>query len=195
MRQERTETNRSPMAEILSSGLMGASILFVLVGVVMPDNIRGQSGSVGKDVNVVNTPNVNVSNPVTLAAGASVNVISSAANPVLVRSAQSTAVAFTASNVSFSGLEALGDIEVAGYEKIRIVVLNRSFAVDLVVNVVEAGQIVGVLDVIAVPGCDGSGGCVGTRSISRLYEVPGRKIRFTTNADQRATGDVVVFGR
>lgn len=161
--------------------LIGAAALFALVAAFIPVSSPGQSGSVGKDVNVVNTPSVSVN--------------SSAASPVFVRGSQTTALAFQRTDVSFSSLESIGDIDVGAYEKIRIVVQNDSFSVSLVVSVVEAGQVVGVLDVIDVPGCDGAGGCVGSRSTTRFYEVPGRKIRFSTNADPRATGDIAIFGR
>ena len=133
-------------------------------------------------------------------ATASVLIVNSASEPVPVAGTISladrqTALAFNAVNVSFASLEGLGSIDVSKYDRIRVVVENNDFPVDLAVYVIENGQEVGLLGVIEVPGCDGAGGCVGTPSVTQVYEVPGRAIRFSTLADPRATGNVHIFGR
>lgn len=181
--------------------LLGMAALAALIAAITPVTGQGQSGgNIGKDVNVVNTPNVNVvntpsvnvNNPITLSAGTSIGFNSSEANPVFVREARATALAFQALDVSFSSLQNLGDIDVSPYEKIRVVVRNRSIPFSLTINIIEAGRIVGILDVIEVPGCP-EGIC--GKSVTLFYEVPGRTLRFSTDVDQRARGDVLIFGR
>jgi hypothetical protein len=128
-------------------------------------------------------------------ATASVLIVNSASEPVPVSLAdRQTALVFDAVNVSFASLEGLGNIDVSKFERIRVVVENNDFPVDLVVHLIENGEEVGTLGVIEVPGCDG-GGCVGTRSITQVYDVPGRTIRFSTLADPRATGSIHIYGR
>lgn len=107
---------------------------------------------------------------------------------------RSTVLAFQAVDVSFAALEGLGGIDVGSYDRIRVVVENNDFPVDLVVHVIEGGEQVGVLGVIEVPGCEG-GGCVGSPSVTQVFDVPGRTIRFSTLADPQATGSVHIYGR
>ena len=127
-------------------------------------------------------------------------VVNSPSEPVPVTgtvelASPNTALVFQALDVSFAGLEGLGNIDVSSYGQIRVVVENNDFSVDLVVHLIENGVEVGVLGVIEVPGCDGGGGCVGTRSVTQVFDVPGRTIRFSTLADPRATGSVHIYGR
>lgn len=133
-------------------------------------------------------------------AAASVLIVNSASEPVPVAGQVSladrqTALAFNAVNVSFASLEGLGNIDVSKFDRIRVVVENNDFPVDLAVHVIEGGESVGLLGVIEVPGCEGSGGCVGSPSVTQVFDVPGRTIRFSTLADPRARGTVHIYGR
>lgn len=159
-------------------------LLTAVVGLLVSPSVRAQIDKVKATVLVVNTPDspVPVSGTVNVGNTPSVNVIRPA-----------TALAFQAVDVSFAALEALGNIDVSSYDRIRVVVENNDFPVDLVVHLIEGGEDVGVLGVIEVPGCDG--GCVGTPSVTQVFDVPGRTIRFSTLADPRATGSVHIYGR
>jgi len=184
--------------------LLGTAMLVALIAAITPVSRQGQGGNSGKDVNVVNTPNVNVvntpnvnvTNPITLSAGTSVDVSSSASNPIFVREMQTTAVAFQSLDTSFSALQNLGDIDVSPYRQIRVVVQNQGAPFSLTLTLVEAGRSIGNLDVIDVPGACPDVSCGnGRASVTRVYEVPGRTIRLSSNADRRIKGDVVIFGR
>ena len=176
--------------------LLGTAMLVALIAAITPVSSQGQGGNSGKDVNVVNTPNVNVTNPITLSAGTSVDVSSSASNPIFVREMQTTAVAFQSLDTSFSALQNLGDIDVSPYRQIRVVVQNQGAPFSLTLTLVEAGRSIGNLDVIDVPGACPDVSCGnGRASVTRVYEVPGRTIRLSSNADRRIKGDVVIFGR
>lgn len=176
------------------------NLLYVLLGAVFiagmtPIISLGQAANGGKDVNVVNTPSVNVNNPVTLSAGTSVGVSSSASNPIFVREERTTALAFQALDGSFSLLNDL-DVTVGPYDKIRVLVQNHGFNFSLTLTLMEAGRSVGILDVINVQGACPDLTCGdGSVTTTRIYELPGRTIRFSTNVDPRLKGDVVIFGR
>ncbi len=176
------------------------NLLFVLLGAAMiaaitPVISHGQ-GSTGKDVNVVNTPSVNVINPIALSAGTSVGISSSVANPVFVRDERANLLAFQALDVSFSSLSDLGDVSVGSYEKIRVMVQNQGPAFNLTLTLIEGGHAVGVLDVINVQGACPDFPCGGGAvTTTRVYEVPGRFIRLSSLADQRTRGNVMIFGR
>jgi hypothetical protein len=137
----------------------------------------------------------------------SVTVVNTSTEPIPVRgivsvgtlppvsiSRAATALIFQARDISFASLNTVGAIDVSSYGQIRVVVQNSDFPVNLVVSLVEDGNAIGILDVVEVPGCP-DGGCVGTRSITRVYDTPGRAIRFSTNAEPGARGDVHIFGR
>ena len=168
---------------IVAAGLV---VLTAVVAMLVSPSVRAQMDRIKTVVLVANTPDSPVPVTGTVSVGNTPNV--NVNRPV-------TALAFQALDVSFAALEARGNIDVSSYDQIRVVVENEDFPVDLVVNVIEGGEVVGILDVIPVPGCDGAGGCVGSPSISRVYDLPGRTLRFSTNADPRATGNVHIFGR
>ena len=163
---------------LAASGLL---VLTTVIGLSIQPSVRAQLTDKVKtsviSVLVVNGPSEPV--PVT----GSVAVAS-----------RSTALAFQAQDVSFAALEGLGGIDVSSYGQIRVVVENNDFPVDLVVHLIEGGEDVGILGVIEVPGCDG-GGCVGSPSVTQVFDLPGRTIRFSPLADPRATGSVHIYGR
>jgi len=161
-------------------------------------SIRPSADSQAKDVNVVNTPGVVVTNPIALAPGASIDIRSSA-----------TRLLFQtpAGGVLVSTPQELGEVDVSSFEQIRVVVVNRAFqslhsaAAIVSLQLVEAGAALGTIDTL-LAGEEPDHTATVFNVVSKVYEVPGRTLRITAKAGQDAEGaqgsthvDVFVFGR
>jgi hypothetical protein len=176
---------------------LGMIMLIVVVSALIPSTGHGQGGNTVRDVNVVNTPSVNVINPVGLTTGTTVGINPSnntvkldATNPVTVRGEETEIIYNQVITAQCCPPSLSAIVEVSAYKQIRIAVTresgNNSYV--LITPFLHFGNEENPNYSDRVPLDDAY-----ENSMNKVYDTPGQLVRVQLQGSGNVR--VVIYGR
>jgi len=188
----------------LAFGAAGFLILALTMALMNTSHTAAQPQRPSEPVTVVNTA-ADWAAPVPTTISGAVQVGNTTDNPVVVREAESTGLAFQTptGGVNLTGaFTEISTVDVSRYKQVRVLIIVESGAGSKVQLQIVEGSLAGLLDTFVAPRDLSAGSPSVNSSISKTYDIPGKTLKIVAQALPNPDGtpgsstiDVVVYGR